>query len=1143
MPPRITLPLRLVQCDWHTAGPPTASAATRTRVLTPYKPCGLRCYAASQVSAAAGAAWTDCSSSSGGADGRRLFAIHTRRAAAAGATSLEASAQPQPEDPSDSLLTRVIDASLPGCRPYVALPVISSLLRRGGGSSSGSHPIPAALFNQWTSQHKGLVLVTQTPSDALFLRNAAQLDLVQQIYRVVCRLPASVASALRRYQDANQRRSNGFGQRGTVGAGDRQGGGAAVLLNPYLGAHAERQREVRTGADLTYGIPLAQVAASAHGGAAADFAGVAQLPADVHPHPLVQGGFFDAARGLLRVQGTVRCVLRVQTPLCPFSQQTVERFERLQRLFTAPPLPRRSAAQLPCSIANNESNAAIPSPHPWLKPEWRIGVSLDVPDMRSASSSYAGDGDRHRRGALPAPPSKSLVFDFRLVSVATEEGGGTALYELHTRGDVTADEIAAVFHAEGLPVLNDYAHDVPLADALEEVAQRMRGASPGLLASLPIGAQHHLRSASAEELVALPLMVVPLEDADRLCIHSLSSSDDIQPSSSSMSQGQPLGQSADNRERMQHYAQFLSGGAGARHPLQRLLWHAMGTLNLSNAEEKRVYTRVLSLALGSGVECASLTFPDSSIAATVHAMQHVWQAYEQQRQRRASLAEAARAARQHPLAAELRYVRRSVLSDAVGLSRMPLLEDVVQTGGPGGEGRCAARGECSFSHAVALAVSLDAVKESSRGSAQATASAATHDLLRSTAAWWQTEVPPSYAGAYSSWASASWATLSGDAATEVAEAAAKPSLWPSPAGLQQRTQQRPLSAHQRSETAAGDDHESPTVRLLLRVEELSELSCGLCSAPGHTWQSCATRSAAAVAALEGTEPNNSNSSSDTSNEASLTARADASDATTAAPRQFLTSVMEAEGLTTVEDAAAVLADQATALTNRREQRSRVFPEPADGGTSVSTVVVVPVSNMAVTQQFKAAHVRRSESLKPAMHRRTVRCVYCGGYHHVTACPKLKAQDGELASEKASSASFSATAAVLPLFCIKCGGKGHVFMDCPQVPDALNPARYCPICCQQRKDGSHDPMHCPQRVPVPTGYSLSGHPRGGSSSSSATDEGIESRARPPRGGRSAGEVGWSGSRRRSPSSSFASPRRRRGSVLIADSFVDSPSRRE
>jgi hypothetical protein len=217
----------------------------------------------------------------------------------------------------------------------------------------------------------------------------------------------------------------------------------------------------------------------------------------------------------------------------------------------------------------------------------------------------------------------------------------------------------------------------------------------------------------------------------------------------------------------------------------------------------------------------------------------------------------------------------------------------------------------------------------------------------------------------------------------------------------------------------------------------------------------------------------------------------------------------------VEDVAAVLDDQAAASAHRREQRAHALAGYVDDhslSSASSSSVIVPVPNVAATQQYKAAHVLRSESRKPAVHRRTLRCVYCGGHHHITTCPKLQTHDGESALEHDAGAYEAAAGAKPPLFCIKCGEEGHIYRDCPRLPTGLHPATHCPICLQPRTASSHDPQHCPQRVSVPTGYALSGVPL------------------------------LAGERRRginAPGGGFVRPRRRRGSVLIADSFVDSP----
>jgi hypothetical protein len=1132
MSTRLPLPLRLVQCDWGTS--PASAVSRAAAVLTPYKPSGLLCYAASQVNAVTGGT----SGSNGAADGRRLFAVHTRHTTTASPSfspALEASAQPRPEDPSDSLLTRIIDTALPGCRPYVALPVVSSLLRRGGPKAAH-----AALLNQWTGRHKGLVLVTQTPSDALFLRNAAQLDLVEQTYRVVCRLPSGVAAAVRRCLRSRQSQ---HGSVHTDSARQQSGAGltgAAAVLNPYLRAHTQRQRDARRATDLTYGIPLT-TGAVAHG--APNAVGAGLLPADVRPHPLVTGGFFDVARGLLRVEGTVKCFLQVQAPLHPAAQRTVEQYVRLQNLFTAP-------ASTPATTNGSaQERASSASGHPWLQPEWRLGVSLDTQNVQMKESAGSST-----HGRQPAPRGKSLSFAFRLLSVSAHEDSDVALYEVRTHGDVTADEVAAVFQAEGLSVLNDYVQDTALASAVEEVARRMRAAPPSLLSSLPMGIQHYLRSASAEELVALPLTLVPLEDADRLCVEDvLRRTHAWSPSSAPHSTTFLSAHFANDLERLQHYVQAASSSpssfakAGPRHPLQHLLWHAISTLNLTNVEERRAYEQVLTLTFGSGVECAGVAFPDPAVAATVHAMQQLWLTYEQQRQRHPSLAEAARAARQHPLASELRYVRRSVLSESVGLLRVPLTEDITQGG--------AARGECSFSQAVSLTAALKTGEMSP--SLSSLSSSLRPSGLSEVGAWEQLEVPPSYKAAYTRWAASTLVSCCGanvghaasrtGAATTTA-ASVETSLWPSPADLRTSFPHQPnafhaerrgevgtlspLSSHSSEEedctakatpppSSAAATAATSGVRLFLRVEELAELSCAHCGAQGHTWRHCPSWVAEAVAALEEPSAHVRSGSSDEV-VASLPANGDTLRVTTptadaaSSPSSFShTSVLEYECLTTVEDVAAVLDDQAAASAHRREQRAHALAGYVDDhslSSASSSSMIVPVPNVAATQQYKAAHVLRSESRKPAVHRRTLRCVYCGGHHHITTCPKLQTHDGESALEHDAGAYEAAAGAKPPLFCIKCGEEGHIYRDCPRLPTGLHPATHCPICLQPRTASSHDPQHCPQRVSVPTGYALSGVPL------------------------------LAGERRRginAPGGGFVRPRRRRGSVLIADSFVDSP----
>ncbi|KAG5469900.1 hypothetical protein CUR178_02042 [Leishmania enriettii] len=1160
MSSRIPLPLRLVQCDlWAATESGRSSSGSRktdSRVLTPYKPSGLPCYAASQVSAVA----------ANGGGGRRLCAIHTRHShpASSSATIVAAGPQPHPDDPSDSLLTRVVDSALPGCAPYVALPVVSSLLRRGGHNTAA-----AAQLNQWTSRHKGLVVMTETPSAALFLRNAAQLDLVQQTYRVVCRLPAGVASAARRYLRAHvsctqPRQANGGAP------------AATAMLNPYVQAHRERRRQQQQLTDLRIGIPLSAASLSAttkaRAAAVSTLASDACLPESVHPHPLVRGGFFDVARGQLRVRSTVRCYLRTQAPLAASSSARVHQWSRLQNLFHMPAVvtPRYCHG----SGVSDEDRRDLP--HPWMRPAWRLGVSVDAPHMQCTVAEADGDSDDdNRRFTVPAPRGKSVTMEVELVSLSPRDDSDMALYEVHTYGDTTADEVAAVFQAEGLRVVNDYVQDVPLAMAVEEVATRMRAAPPGLLHELPLGLQHRLRSATAEELVALPLTRMPLEDADRLAAqHTLQHLSSLSPSL-------PFSEDVERLRQVVAAAVSPTGGKTA-HPLQRLLLQVLSSLKLTNEAERRVYEQVTALTLGFGVECAGVVFPDPSDAGNVHALQQLWLTYEQQRQRYPSLADAARAARQHPLASSLRYTTRTVLDDPTGLARVPLLADVTtgaasasateswSTRDPINDVR-RVRGECSFTQAVELysMLSLTPAQEARRRipgdeAGDTTASALTR-CSYPTMRWMQTEVPPPYEAAFREWRDASVAPSC--CAEGASPDAGVVSLLPSPHSLLGRCNVSRTSEDRGSEPAtegprAGDDggyaapqledtlakHLRVPVRLLLRVEELAELRCAHCKGVGHTWQHCVERVTEAVAELKG---------SDAAAKSSLAAEGIASTAggllvSERVPAALGSSVMDSEGLTFTDDAAAILEEQASALAHYRQQQQQLVPIgygddasaslPSPSSPHVVDGPVIAVPNVAATHRFKADHALRNEFSKPFMHRRAMKCVYCGGRHHVAACPTLRAQDSESDARSAGATgdALSGSPSLLS-FCIKCGQTGHLYTRCREVPVGLHHATHCPICLQARTSASHDPVHCPRRVPAPEGYRPNGireAPVEGSSPHQTSSRRSSSRRqvhfdsdclpaaadrRPRNGERHIGGA--------------LPHRRRRGSVLIADSYID------
>ncbi|CAJ1035558.1 hypothetical protein Q4I32_007153 [Leishmania shawi] len=1149
MTSRIPLPLRLVQCDLRAATANGRSGAG-SRVMTAYKPSGLPCYAASQVRAVAAS----------GGDGRRLCAIHVRQTSSASSSAavVEAGPQPHPEDPSDSLLARVVDAALPGCTPYVALPVISSLLRRGGHGTAA-----AAQLNQWTCRHKGLVVVTGTPSDALFLRNAAQLGLVQQAYRVLCHLPAGVAPAARRYLRAHH--SCTQPQQASEGVSTSIG-----MHNRYVQAHLEQRRRRQQLADISIGIPLSAESLPGTTKVRAALASTlvcdARLPASVHPHPLVSEGFFDVARGQLRVQGTVKCYVRTQAPLATSSAARVHQRSRLQSLFLAP-----AADTTRHGIkASSPEEVMCESRHPWMQPLWRLGVSLDAPHMEcEMAAEDGGNGDRPRRASVQAPRGKSLSMEVRLVSLSPRDDSDVALYEVHTHGDTTADEVAAVFQAEGLRVVNDYVQDVPLAMAVEEVATRMRAAPPSLLHELPLGLQHRLHSATAEELVALPLTRIPLEDADCLSVqHTLLQLSALSP---------PLSFAEDvERLRQVVLTAASSAGGNTRHPLQHLLLHALSSLKLTNEAEQRVYQQVLTLALGTGIECTGVVFPDPSDEGNVHALQQLSLTYENQRQRHPSLADAARAARQHPLASSLRYTTRSLLDDPAGLTRVPLLADMalgttseVATAPSCAHGRSSdilgARGECSFTQAVELLRSSahSQTGEDGHGISGNEARDATASALPSmngtVTRWMQTEVPPAYKRAFQEWCAAS--VVPSCCTDTTSPAAGVGSLLPSPTSLLSHCNVPDTSAERGSELAAKDpsssdegchpavppwraplEHIGLPVRVFLRVEELAELRCAHCDGVGHTWHHCGARVAEAAHVLEG----------DDAVAKSLPLPVDSTSAAgtltclETMPGPLENSVMDSEGLTSTGDAAAVLAEQANALVRRRQRQQQHlvgigYGDDASASLSASSSPflvdspLIAVPNVAATHRFKASHVLLSESRKPALHRRVMRCVYCGGRHHVTVCPTLRSQDSESEARR-----VHAAAGALPFFCIKCGQTGHLYTLCRDIPAGLHHATHCPICLQTRTSASHDPVHCPRRVSVPEGYRLNGIPEAKDSQTQHEPSSWRPSARSQR--HSEGTIPLTADRQRCHDSRHVGGasyrRRRRGSVLIADSYVDS-----
>ncbi|RNF19715.1 uncharacterized protein Tco025E_04030 [Trypanosoma conorhini] len=558
---RAARPLRLLQSslslDFERGGGRTAPT------IAVYKPSGLPYFAASQVAA--------CSS------GRQLFSASPSNTPAV-----------EPTDVSDSLLSRMTDLLPPGSgTPRVVLPLIHPALSRYATASQ---------VNALTAQRKGTSLIACSPHEFMFLRNCHRLHLIRSVYRVLCRLPPCVSARVRR---ALSERS--AAERTTKSA----------FKNPYVQQFLQRSGAASGEAGS---IPL---------GTDVDVS----LPQCAYPHPLLQGGFISVKERCLLPHGTVSGYLS-EYQLPSDVQAILKQQQRLKALFLSPAATPTSSSSLPQAMdaAAGGSNGATGcdvcgrkrdgqeegSSHPWIGPECRMRVALDVrvaPEKEVAGAMEETEQDMDhtcfshldkKQGGLLQQRwrgrrdgrrlvGKSFRFDFRLVTLS--DACDLALYEVATN-NASDEEIRAAFAAANFTVVNDFVNDIALAEAMQEVARVLHTVPQAKLAGLPMAAQHALREGSPLELVAEPLLATSAASA--LEVAAESQADGLKQ----------LGQVPE-----------LTGMRGHRY---RLLLEA-----LRNLEDEKTFCRVAQLALGGGLECTALHFPDPRQEANLSAVQHL----------------------------------------------------------------------------------------------------------------------------------------------------------------------------------------------------------------------------------------------------------------------------------------------------------------------------------------------------------------------------------------------------------------------------------------------------------------------------------------------------------------------------------------
>ena len=316
----------------------------------------------------------------------------------------------------DCLIHRVADSSPSGTRSFVALPQFDVGVLP---SRQQQHSV-LDLQNRRSLLYRGLTVVARRKEHCEFIHRAGSLGAIKSEYSVLCRVPKSVLrdTELVRLRDEARR----------VALSEK-------FVNPHVERHSLKLLEKRAEEQRRKQRAVLHTSFSQNG------------HDDVAVDPVLVGsGLFQISEGgeLVTLQHRGRLEQFISRGLETTNEIAEEKERRLASLF------HRSTSKSPSGGFRGTS-------HPWLMPDDRCAIR-SAAFAATHASSPAGSSIRRSR-------CRSVTADFQLVETA----GDLALYTVTMDGAGCERELRCLFAACGCPVVNDFEHDLTLAEEIKRI--------------------------------------------------------------------------------------------------------------------------------------------------------------------------------------------------------------------------------------------------------------------------------------------------------------------------------------------------------------------------------------------------------------------------------------------------------------------------------------------------------------------------------------------------------------------------------------------------------------------------------------------------------------------------------------------------